>query len=125
MHEFPATQQIVADALARHSGSGRIARIRIAIGELTGFDPDCIAHYFPGAASGTAAAGALLEFTREAVQASCAECGAPFDTNLRALACPSCGGCALNFQGGRDVRVESIAAGDGPAAMGISTPAPI
>ena len=106
MHEFPEIQAMVQQACAQVPG--HIKRLKIVVGEASGHNPHHIQEHFTDASRGTRAEGAVLEFISEKLAASCASCGASFQTKDLALSCDNCGSTELNITAGKNVRLVGV-----------------
>ncbi len=73
MHEFTITQSILSIALEKASEvkSGKITRINLTLGELSGVVDECVSFYFDFLSKGTMAEGATLSFTMVPATARC------------------------------------------------------
>ncbi|HEY63248.1 MAG TPA: hydrogenase maturation nickel metallochaperone HypA [Caldilineae bacterium] len=111
MHELPVTESIL-EIVQRHAaaaGVTRVVRIRLVVGELTGFVPDSIQFYFDALSEGTIAEGALLEIERQPGRIRCRACGRiyePLDGQI--WICPDCGGLGGEIVAGKEMYIESI-----------------
>lgn len=103
MHEFPVTRSLLDAALAEGAAHGarRITRLKVVVGEMSGFVPESIAFYFATLAKGTPAEAARLEFVTEKMAARCRGCGAEFTPRELAFTCERCGGVELEITAGR------------------------
>ncbi len=108
MHEFPEVQAMVQSACKQAPKDTRITRLTIVVGEASGHDPHHIQEHFIEASRGTAAEGALLEFVREMLAATCVDCGTSFETGSMALSCAKCGGRELSITAGKDVHLAKV-----------------
>ncbi len=111
MHELPATRGMLDVALeaAQKAGAERILSIDVVVGDLTSFVDDSIQFYFDIMSRDTAAAGALLNFRRDAAEGRCATCGHTFPvTPPVPRECPVCESLALSVTGGQGFYVDSI-----------------
>lgn len=110
MHEFSVTQQILDVVLnhAEESGAGRVTRIELVIGEMTGFVDDSIQLCFDALSLDTAAQGAELVFRRVPVRARCRSCGAEFEPEEMDWRCRQCEALGGEVIAGRELYVDSI-----------------
>ena len=107
MHELSIAQAIV-DVAARHAGSARVARVHVRIGRLRQVVPSALAFSFELCAHGTPVEGAELEIEHVAIGAVCRSCGTASTLAGFPLACPACGGLAVNVVRGEELQVESL-----------------
>ena len=117
MHELSVTQAILQVVLdhAQKAGAGRIQRINLVVGELSGIVGDSVQFYFDFISRGTPAEGAELAFRREPARFRCQACGHEYEpAGLEGAppglpwACPNCGEMRPEVIGGRELQVESI-----------------
>ena len=110
MHEYPATLRIVevADARARAAGARRVVRIRLDVGDASGYVGDSVHLYFDPCAAGTLCEGAELEIRRIRVKMRFRSCGDLFERIPLSFDCPACGGEGEPTRIGREFDVVSI-----------------
>ena len=110
MHEFGITRTILDIALekAGEAGAGRINRIDIAVGELSGIVEESVRFYLDFMTKDTMAAGAEVVFHRVTLRLSCRDCGAEFTPQESRWSCPACRGQNIDIMDGRECSVESI-----------------
>lgn len=108
MHELAITRSVISivESEAKKRGFQRTVAIRLAVGEVSGFLPDCLREFFPIAAAGTAAEGAALEIKTLPAQIKCLDCG--YEGAPEGAECPRCGGDGITLVAGREFYVESI-----------------
>jgi len=107
MHELGITEAIL-DIVLRHAGGARVRRVRITVGEWTGYVGDSIELFWQELARGTAAEGARLEFRLEPATLRCRACGTLFAANGSGLQCPHCPALGGEPAGGQDCTVDAI-----------------
>ena len=107
MHELAIAQAIV-DVAARHAGDARVERVHVRIGHLRQVVPSALAFSFELCAHGTAADGAELEIEHIPIGARCQRCEVESDLEGFPLACPACGGLAVDVVRGEELQVESL-----------------
>lgn len=115
MHELSVTQGILAIVLdtARRNGCGQVTAVNLVIGDLSSFVDDSVQFYFDYLSRDTPAAGAVLNFRREAATATCWDCSLEFKVKAPLLGeCPACGSVRLHITGGQEFFVESIEVDD-------------
>lgn len=110
MHELSVAEAMLEQALAalRAAGGGRVVRLRVSVGELSGVDPDALAFAFPVAARGTEAEGAQLEVVRCSARVECEICGAATAVEWPDVRCGHCGADRVRIVDGRQLRLESL-----------------
>jgi hydrogenase nickel incorporation protein HypA/HybF len=109
MHEFSVAQALV-DEVARALGgrTGRVTEVRVAVGALSGVDPQALAFAFPAAADGTAAGGARLVLQNMPAEVACRACGRRTAADPTDLRCGACGSDAVDVAGGQDLVLRAI-----------------
>lgn len=110
MHEYPATQRIVAIACeqsALHSNRP-VQAIHLVVGDDAGYVGDSIQLYFELIATDTACADARLEIRRIRPQLQCPACHRFFERKPFSFACPDCGTTSHPSAIGKEFYVESI-----------------
>ncbi len=110
MHEYGITEsllQIVEDR-AREAGVTKVATIRVVVGALTGFVPDCIQFYYETMSKNTIAEGARLEFEELPVRLRCRVCSEVFIPADREWTCPVCGSSEADIEGGRELYIKEM-----------------
>jgi hydrogenase nickel incorporation protein HypA/HybF len=108
MHETHEVHELIRQALQLANYRHRIKRLQIIVGEASGYSPDHIAHHLTGAARGTLAEGAQLDFVMEPLTAQCASCQEAFAGDQFALRCPACGSTELKITAGQDLRLAEV-----------------
>lgn len=121
MHETGIAAEIYAISrrTADGHGGGRLASVKVLVGELSAIEPDLLTFAWVAITSGGPDAGARLDVEWRAARQTCHACG---EIPERAKGtwlklCPRCGG-GLRIEGGdeldiRDVTFEEAAAGEG------------
>ena len=110
MHEYPITQQIVKLALesAERNHASRITKIKLVVGEMTGFIGDSIKMYFDAIAEGTLAEGACIDIRYIKPKLRCTVCGEYFERPRYSFQCPLCGGQGAPTEIGKEFYIEQI-----------------
>lgn len=110
MHEMAIAQgilDIVIDA-AEQNGGGKIRRIKLLVGEMTGVEPDALTFCFEALAAGTAAEGAELDIATPPLVACCQDCGEEFGVERYRFFCPACQSAKVTTISGRELAVEHL-----------------
>ena len=110
MHELPITQSIV-DIITRKAAdvqAGRITRVDLVIGELSGFAPECIRFYFDFLSKNTPAEGAVLRCQVIPAQLRCRECSVTFSPGNDGWDCPECHSTNVEIAGGQELYVDNM-----------------
>ena len=110
MHELAVTQSMLNLALehAERAGAGRITRINLVVGEISGIVNESVQFYFDFVSKGTLAEGAQLVFERLPARFRCRACGHEFALQDGNWACPACRALGGEFIAGREFYMESI-----------------
>ena len=77
MHELAIMQSVVrvCEREAAQRGFRRVESIALAVGTLSGFEPECMFEFFPAAAAGSVAEGAKLVTRVIPAAIECPDCG--------------------------------------------------
>ena len=111
MHELSTMIRLVdlAERRAREAGAGKILRIEVSVGEMTGILPYWLERYFPEASQGTAAQGALLQIRSVPVRVCCLGCGCGYIPDRGTdRACPLCGSIRGKILSGREITLDRL-----------------
>lgn len=110
MHEYGITESLlrIVEDKAKEAGVTNVTSIRVVVGALTGFVPDCIQFYYETMSKNTIAEGATLEFEELPVTLRCRECAQTFQPADREWKCPGCGAVAVDIQGGRELYIKEM-----------------
>lgn len=112
MHEYPVTKKIIetAERYARENGAARVTKIRLTVGDDSGYLADSIELYFELIARGTLCEGARLEIERVRPMLRCEVCGRLFERKPFRFDCTfeGCGGEGTPSEVGREMLIHSI-----------------
>lgn len=110
MHEMAIAQGILDIALTANEqeGGGRIIKIKLHIGEMTGVEPDALLFCFGALAAGTAASEADLDIEVIPLTGRCESCGYEFPIERYRFVCPSCQSVKVETISGRELAVEHL-----------------
>lgn len=120
MHELSIVQALIEQVVqeVQASGhSGRVQRIELSIGRLSGVNPDSIRFGFEILSPSTSIEGAELAIEEPLARCVCSACGR--ETELRELAdlsaeCPHCGSGRITVHGGRDLMLKAVELEESP-----------
>ena len=118
MHELAIAQAILdraRDASERHGG-GRVLKIGLRVGEISGVEPDALSFGIEVLAKGTPLEGLALEIEQPRRQLRCAACATAFVPERFAVACPACGSPSSDCIAGNELDVTFIELEDPPCA---------
>jgi len=111
MHEVAIVDAIieqVQDEVRRAGAAGRVSRIELSIGRLSGVSPDAIRFALEFLAPGTLLESAQLAIREPRALCSCAACGARSEIDELEADCPRCASRDVTIEGGRELILESI-----------------
>jgi hydrogenase nickel incorporation protein HypA/HybF len=110
MHEYGVTESLlrIVEDKAREAGVTKVTTIRVVVGALTGFVPDCIRFYYETMSKDTVAEGANLEFEELPVLLRCRSCEKCFQPESREWTCPACGSSEIGIEGGRELYIKEM-----------------
>ena len=110
MHELSITQSILSIALekADKAKAGKITRINITLGELSGIVGECVQFYFDFLSKDTIASEASLSIERMPTQLRCRNCATVFSPDNTDWVCPGCREQTIDVISGREAYVNSI-----------------
>ena len=93
---------------ANTAKAGRVSKINLVIGELSGIVDESVEFYFGFLGKDTIAAQASLSFQHPPIQLRCRNCGTVFSPNNLDWTCPDCQEKKIEIVSGRECYVESI-----------------
>jgi len=111
MHEAGLARELVEAVereLALKGTGGRVVRIEVLLGRLSGMSPEALRFGFEHNSAGTRLAGAALEITETGATGRCRSCGAESETDELPALCPRCGGADVEVELGRGLVLRSI-----------------
>ncbi len=110
MHELAVCQSFITqvERLARHHNAFAVDRIVIAIGDLSGVEPELLQRAFTIARAGTLASAAQLEIQTGNIRVSCQTCGAQSDAKANRLLCAQCGDWRVKVIAGEELMLVSL-----------------
>lgn len=111
MHEVSIVEALIEQVeaeVARAGASGRVTRLSLSIGRLSGVQPDSIRFAFELLSPGTIVEGAALEIDEPPAVCACAGCGARTQLEEFCFECPGCAGHDISIEGGREMLLQTI-----------------
>lgn len=110
MHELAIAKGIIdiVNSEAKDKGFQRVLEIGLRVGEYSGIVPECIREFFPIAAAGSPAEGAVLEIQTIPARFRCPDCGYEGGIDRREACCPRCRSQAVRMTAGREFFVEQL-----------------
>jgi hydrogenase nickel incorporation protein HypA/HybF len=119
VHEVSIVQALIehVEQEVRQAGhTGRVVRLDLAIGRLSGASPDSIRFAYELLAPGTLVAAAELNIEEPPAVACCRGCGARTPIQELVDRCPACASAEITIEEGRDLLLRSIELeDDGPS----------
>jgi hydrogenase nickel incorporation protein HypA/HybF len=116
MHELAIAQAILdrARAASEQNGGGRVLKIGLRIGEISGVEPDALSFGLEVLSKGTPLEGLALEIDQPRRKLRCTACATEFVPEGFAVACPACGSPASECVAGNELDVTFIELEDPP-----------
>ncbi|MBF0257172.1 MAG: hydrogenase maturation nickel metallochaperone HypA [Gammaproteobacteria bacterium] len=110
MHELSLCESIlqVIETEAQRQGFGRVMRVRLEIGRLSGVEPEAMRFGFDAVSRGTLAEGAGLEIIDLPGRGWCMACARELEVQQRFDPCPHCGGYQVQVSGGDEMRIKDL-----------------
>ena len=111
MHEVSIVEALIEQVegeVERAGASGRVARLGLSIGRLSGVQVESIRFAFQLLAPGTLVEGATLEIEEPPAVCVCAACNARTDLEELCLECPACDSHEISIEGGREMLLQTI-----------------
>lgn len=111
MHELSIAEAIlqqVEEAIQQSGAAGRVTRVELAIGALSGVCADSVRFALRLLTQGTDMAQTEFRIRRPQAECVCTQCGQRTPLDDMVLACPTCGSSECAIQGGRELLLESI-----------------
>lgn len=110
MHELSIAQALVeqVERVVLAEAAVRANRVSIAVGVLSGVEPEALQGSFPLVAEGTVAEGAELVIEKIAARVRCLACGNDAETNGFFIACAVCGSREVEVTAGRELHIQSV-----------------
>jgi len=118
MHELAIASAILerAKAASNGNGGGRVLKIGLRIGEISGVEPDALTFGIEALSKGTPLEGVVLDVERPKRRQRCAACAAEFEPEGFATACPVCQHESSECIAGTELDVTFIELEDPPCA---------
>jgi hydrogenase nickel incorporation protein HypA/HybF len=110
MHELSLLEGMVQglEEEGQAKGFGRVVRIRLEVGRLSGAEVEALRFAFGPATEGSLAEGAALEIIERPGTGLCRACGREVEIEARFEACPACGDGFVDVTGGLELRIKDI-----------------
>jgi hydrogenase nickel incorporation protein HypA/HybF len=111
MHELSMVEALidqVTQELDRAGESGRVLRLDVSIGRLSGVHPDSVRFAFGLLVPGTILDRAEILIEEPKAVCHCHACDARVEIDDLVIECPECHADAITIEGGRDMMLQSI-----------------
>jgi len=110
MHELSIAVALVeqVETVVAKERASRAAKVMIAVGVLSGVEPEALQGAFPLVAEGTAAAGAELVIEKVLARVRCLACGQESPTDIYFMGCAKCGSRNVELMAGRELHIQSV-----------------
>ncbi len=110
MHEMSLMTALLrgVQSKLREVGGNRVRSIRLAVGWLSGAEPELLESAFKALAPGTPCEGAALIIRRPPLRLRCFSCGNVSELEGFALQCPACGSADVEIEGGDELLIEEM-----------------
>lgn len=110
MHEYPITEQIIkiAEKHCKDANASKVKKVKLVIGEYSGYVGDSVHMYFDLIAEGTLCQDAEVEIEHVKPKLKCPKCGEIFAKSMLSFACPKCGADGGPTDIGKEFYIESI-----------------
>jgi hydrogenase nickel incorporation protein HypA/HybF len=111
MHELAIVDSMIEQVraeLLRAGAEGRVTRIDLAIGRLSGVSPDAVRFGFQVLARDTELESAEIVIREPKARCACRACLATTELDRFDGCCPRCASPEIQIEGGRDLLLESI-----------------
>jgi hydrogenase nickel incorporation protein HypA/HybF len=116
VHEVSIVEALieqVESAVARADSAGRVTRLDVEIGRLSGVNADSIRFAYELLSPGTRLEGAEMRIEEPGAICVCEACGARSEIDELVFDCPACGGEQVALEGGDQMLLRSIEVDEG------------
>lgn len=111
MHELAIVDALIDQVqgeIERAGATGRITRLDLAIGRLSGVCVDSVRFAFEMLSPGTILQHAQLAIREPPAMGRCLTCGVEAEIDDLGALCPRCASADVSIEGGRELVLESI-----------------
>jgi hydrogenase nickel incorporation protein HypA/HybF len=110
MHELSVCQALIeqVERVARDNDACGVVSIVVAVGPLSGVEPDLLEHAYPIAAQGTLAERAALTIERTPVRVRCRSCGTESAAAANRIVCADCGDWQVEVLEGEELLLKRV-----------------
>jgi hydrogenase nickel incorporation protein HypA/HybF len=110
MHELSVCLSLLREVerIARENNAGRVTRIAVTVGPLSGVEADLLRNAYPLAVAGTIAEDAELHIDVSGIIVKCSQCGAESPAKANRLLCGECGDYRTRLVSGDEMVLQSL-----------------
>jgi hydrogenase nickel incorporation protein HypA/HybF len=111
MHELSIVEALIEQAqreLNRAGQRGKVLRLELGVGRLSGVHPDSLRFAFDLLSPGTRVEGAEILICEPRAICRCRACNARVEIEDLVVRCPSCSSDDIAIEGGRELMLQSI-----------------
>lgn len=111
MHELSIVKALieqVGSEVQRAGHTGRVSRLELTVGRLSGVNADAVRFAFELAAPGTVVEAAELCIAEPKARCACRACGESGEIDALVPECPACGSIDILIEGGHELVLETI-----------------
>jgi len=112
MHELSIAQALIEqlgmELILHPEHGGRVKRLELAVGRLSGVHCDALRFGFQLLAQGTPLEGVELSIRQPPAVSRCQECGRQTEIMEMVIVCPACSSPQITIEQGRDLLLETI-----------------
>ncbi len=111
MHELSVVEALidqVRETLVQEGGKGRVSKLELSIGRLSGVNCESVRFAFELLSPGTVAEGAEVEIQQPKAACNCRACHARTEIDELVIQCPRCSSSDISIEGGRELLLQSI-----------------
>lgn len=111
MHELSIVDALIGQVrseIERTGQSGRVTRLEVVVGRLSGVHPESFRFAYQLLAPGTLVEGAELVIHHANAVCVCSDCRTETELEEFVAVCPACGSSDIAFQAGRDLVLQTI-----------------
>lgn len=111
MHEVSIVEALIEQVekeVERSGHGGRVTRLELVIGRLSGVNADSIRFAFEMLSPGTMLEAADVQIDEPKAVCCCRGCGARTEIDELAACCPACGSGEIAVEGGQELLLQTI-----------------
>jgi len=111
MHELSIVEALIEQVqreLQRAEQRGRVRRLELSIGRLSGVNCESVRFAFGLLAPGTPVENAEVTIHQPKARCLCRACNARADIDDLVVQCPQCGSTEFSIEGGRELLLQNI-----------------